>query len=284
MTRESRAPGEASDRRDGGSAVLVKLGGSLITEKSGDADAREGVIRRLAAEVAEGAVAAGERVLVGHGSGSFGHPPAAEHELHRGARSEEERRAASRTQDRAARLHRRVVAALVEEGVATFSVAPSSAAVAEDGELVSFAVEPTVRALEGGFVPVTYGDVVADRRLGVTIASTESVFLRLTKTLGREGWTVRRALWLGTTPGVYGPDGRVVPRLGAGRGERIPDAVRGSQATDVTGGMRHRVQAALRLAELGVESWIGDGRIPGALARALAGEPEGGTGVRPPAD
>lgn len=259
--------------------VLVKMGGSLITEKSGDARARDDVIRRLAAEVAEGAAATDERVLVGHGSGSFGHPTAAEHDLRHGARTAEERLGLSRTQDRAARLHRRVMAALVDEGVAAFSVAPSSAAVAEDGEVAEFAAEPLVRALEGELLPVVYGDVMMDRRRGATIASTEAVFLGLAPTLAEAGWPVRRALWLGSTDGVLGADGRPLARIAAEEAD-VPEAAGGSEATDVTGGMRHRVETALRMAStMGVESWIGDGRRPGALRRALAGAPEGGTRV-----
>lgn len=263
--------------------VLVKLGGSLITDKSGDAEAREGVIDRLADEIAEGRDATDETLVLGHGSGSFGHPPAAEHDLHRGARGAEERLALSRTQDRAARLHRRVVAALTGRRLPTFSLVPSSTAVAEDGELVALAAEPLLRAVQQGYLPVTYGDVVVDRRLGVSIASTESVLLRVAGMLTEAGWPVRRALWLGTTPGVYDGDGKVLPRLPAGQGGGVPGAASGSPDTDVTGGMRHRVETALRLAEMGVSSWIGDGRRPGTLVRALAGEQEEGTRVLPTA-
>lgn len=265
-----------------GEVVLVKLGGSLITEKGGDAEARASVIRRLAAELREGGGGTGQRIVLGHGSGSFGHPPAAEFGLRSGARSAEERRAVSRTQDRAARLHRRVVAALVEAGLSPYSIAPSSAAMARDGEIEDFGLEPLAAALRGGYLPVVYGDVVADRRRGATIASTERLFLRLSEGLPRHGWRVARCLWLGVTAGVYDGDGRVLPRLGPGNGEAIPEAVGGSPDADVTGGMRHRVETALRMSRLGVCSWIGDGRDAGSLVRALAGRAEGGTRV--PAD
>lgn len=260
---------------------MVKMGGSLITEKSGDARARDDVIRRLATEVAEGAEATEERVLVGHGSGSFGHPTAAEHDLRQGARTEEERLGLSRTQDRAARLNRRVMAAFLDAGVPAFSVAPSSAGVAEDGEVTTFGAEPLVRALEGGMLPVVYGDVMMDRERGATIASTEAVLRRLVPALAEAGWRVRRALWLGSTDGVLGADGRPLARIEAEDAD-VPEAVGGSGATDVTGGMRHRVETALRMASMGVESWIGDGRRSGALRRALAGTPDGGTRISPP--
>src|SRR5262249_32654403 len=49
-------------------------------------------------------------------------------------------------------------------------------------------------------------------------------------------------------------------------------ALGGAAGTDVTGGMRHRVETALDLADLGIPSLILDGREAGLLERALAGE------------
>lgn len=274
---------DAGDREDrGGTVVLVKLGGSLITDKSGDASPRDAVIRRLAGEIAAGAPGSEERVVLGHGSGSFGHPPAAEHRLKEGANSAAELTALSRTQDRAARLHRRVVGALRAAGMDVFSVAPSSAAVADDGQPVQFALEPLVRAMEMGLMPVVYGDVMMDRERGGTIASTEAVFARLAMSLADRGWPVRRALWLGDTEGVYDSEGRVLPEIDPESAGALLGAVSGSKATDVTGGMRHRVTVAVELASRGVTSWIGGGRVSGALREALRGAPDGGTWVRPP--
>lgn len=263
--------------------VMVKLGGSLITEKAGEAEARDDVIGRLAAEIAEGRGESGARLLVGHGSGSFGHPPAAEHGLRHGADDEEERLGVGRTQRRAAALHRRVVEALLGVRVPAFSVVPSSAAVAEDGRVAAFGREPLRRALDAGHVPVVYGDVMMDRSRGSTIASTEAVFLQLAAALMEEGWRIPRALWLGTTDGVLDRDGRRRPRIEPEGGEGLPGGIGGAGATDVTGGMRHRVETALRMASLGVASWIGDGRRPGVLRRALAGDREGGTLIPPSA-
>ncbi|MFQ5350226.1 MAG: uridylate kinase, partial [Thermoanaerobaculia bacterium] len=64
--------------------TLIKLGGSLITDKRRPGRSRRQVIARLAGEIA---AAAGRRpggLIVGHGRGSFGHPAAARHGVHRG--------------------------------------------------------------------------------------------------------------------------------------------------------------------------------------------------------
>ena len=92
--------------------VLVKLGGSLITDKRGEAAVRADVVDRLAAEIAAARPRLeweGTGILLGHGSGSFGHVAAARYGLGEGLVRAGERgdpAGVAVTQDQAARLHR----------------------------------------------------------------------------------------------------------------------------------------------------------------------------------
>jgi isopentenyl phosphate kinase len=121
--------------------------------------------------------------------------------------------------------------------------------------------------------------VVLDRERGVAICSTESLFALLAERLPERGITVRRAIWLGETAGVYDRDGSPLPRLTRSDLHAAGTAIGGARGTDVTGGMRHRVETALALADLGVPSLIADGQVPGLLESALAGEDVPGTVV-----
>ena len=55
--------------------ILIKLGGSLITDKAGHEVVRSGVLARLAVELRQVAEACPSGLVLGHGSGSFGHSP-----------------------------------------------------------------------------------------------------------------------------------------------------------------------------------------------------------------
>jgi isopentenyl phosphate kinase len=266
--------------------LLVKWGGSLITDKRTPETPRPADIARLAGELAEGLPAARRRglaVVLGHGSGSFGHVAAARHRLAEGLRGSAGHRDASQlagvaeTQARAAALHRLVLDSLAAAGVAAFSIAPSSMLVAADGEPAACYAEPVARALAAGLLPVVYGDVVTDRRRGVAIASTETVFLALAAALPEHGWRATEALWLGDTPGVYDDAGRPLAALSPVEAARLSPG--GSAGTDVTGGMAHRLAAAVRLAEQGVVSTIADGREAGLLAEYLSTGSAPGTRV-----
>jgi isopentenyl phosphate kinase len=255
--------------------LLLKLGGSLITEKSQREKARPEVIARLAGEVARAAGRIPERIVLGHGSGSFGHVAAREHGIAEGLRSPSQLPGVSRTQERAAALHREVIAALIAAGLSPFSIAPSSCLVSAGGRPADLAIEPLLLALENGLLPVVYGDVVLDREQGAAICSTERILEMLATRL-----PVRRVLWLGETDGVYGEDGRTLPRLSSLDGLRFTSPA----GTDVTGGMRHRVETALALARRGIRSVLFNGLTPGLLERALLGETVPGTEIGPNPD
>ncbi|MEJ2319158.1 MAG: isopentenyl phosphate kinase [Gemmatimonadales bacterium] len=270
--------------------VLVKLGGSLITLKDRPDTPRPGVIDRLAREIAEAWPNLEGGLILGHGSGSFGHAAAHDVGLLGDGASGRARlssseglarmaRGAPDVQRKAAELHALVMAALREVDLPAFSIAPSSGATASEARILSFQAQPFALALSGSLLPVTYGDVVMDRERGASILSTETVLAGLADSLPDHGWAVERAIWLGETDGIYDAEGVTVSRVSASLGERLRHSVGGSGATDVTGGMAHRLDTALALAAQGVRSWIGDGTREGVLARALIGEEVGGTVV-----
>ena len=262
------------------SVTLVKLGGSLITDKTKPRTVAKEHLRRLATEIAAGWSGGG--LVIGHGSGSFGHPEARAAGLAGGAGgrrlgSPADRMGIARTQAAAQELHRQVVSRLIAAGVPAYSQLPSAFVVADDGEPGGPPPEPLAAALRLGLVPVTMGDVVVDRGRGASIASTETVFEFLAGALVPLGIDVRRAVWLGATPGVLDDAGRLVPRIDAANIGEASEAAGRSPAVDVTGGMEHRVSTAWKLARRGVESLIIDGRRPGLLESVLR-RPDGEAG------
>ncbi len=257
--------------------VLVKLGGSLITDKRRRNAARPAVIARLSAEAAR--ARAGLPAILGHGSGSFGHVAAARSGAHLGLGGRAGRDGAVETQAAARLLHERVLDALRAAGARPFSFAPGSFLYARAGKPAAAFVDPILEALDRGFLPVVYGDVVLDASRGVAIVSTEGVFEAIVAAAARRGRRVGRAVWLGETAGVRDAAGRTIPSITPRSWPAVRRFVGGADGTDVTGGMRLRVETALRLARRGVVSWIADGRTPGVLRRALSGDDLAGTRI-----
>lgn len=260
--------------------TLVKLGGSLLTDKQRPRALRRDVVSRLAQELAD--VCTGPdapAVVLGHGSGSFGHWAAHRHR-YRERTGPARTVAAARVQLAAGELHRRLLGALLRARVPALSLRPAAWLTLRHGAVASASVDALAGALDAGAVPVVCGDVVADHGLGTSIASTELVFQALAHSLPDRGWRVDRVLWLGATLGILDAEGELVPVIDRRRRADLDPALHGAAGIDVTGGVRLRVDAALDLAAAGVTSLIFDGRRPGALRAALLGENPGGTTVR----
>jgi len=73
--------------------IILKLGGSLLTDKRRKFSFRFEVMKRVAQEIKE----SGARLVVVHGGGSFGHPLAVEYKLAEGIVSEEQLRGVALT-------------------------------------------------------------------------------------------------------------------------------------------------------------------------------------------
>ena len=259
--------------------VFLKLGGSLITDKTAEQVARPRVIRRLAREVRSALnKRPGLRLILGHGSGSFGHVVANRYGTRKGVRGPEAWQGFAEVADAAAELNRLVTAAFVKEGVPVLSLSPSALARCEKGALTEFDTAPLMCALKAGLVPLVYGDVAFDTALGGTIASTEDVFVYLAQEM-----SPTRILLVGDVPGVYGQASptRVVSVITPATLEKIRPALGGSRGTDVTGGMDAKVTQMLDLVahypRLTIH--ILSGKTPGLVQRALV-SPDVSTGTR----
>jgi isopentenyl phosphate kinase len=259
--------------------VLIKLGGSLITDKSRPQTLRGDTLKRLAEEIGAARSRWPQPLLVGHGSGSFGHQAARDHDLQGPLTTDHQRQGVSTTQLHAAHLHLHVLEALHGAGARPFSLSPSSCLLSREGKPLATSWEPLTRALDLGLLPVVYGDVVLDRGWGAAIASTEAVLLELVRWLEGTDFRVRRALWFGDTDGILDADGATIRRVTPANRAAVGEAIGAPGGTDVTGGMGLRLETAGRLAAQGISSWILDGRRPGLLELALAGEDPGGTFV-----
>ena len=237
--------------------VVLKLGGSVITDKDAPETVDDGGLRAAVDAIA---AADPDRLVLVHGGGSFGHVAAADRGISREAGS---RDAADvwAVHDAMRRLNDAVLRRLHDAGVAAVPVHPLSVAARDEGDALALPLDSTATLLGEGFVPVLHGDVVGHAGAGATVVSGDELVTRLAAGLDAD-----RVGLCSTVTGVY-DDGEVIPRIT--EFDAVADAVGGSESTDVTGGMAAKVRALLDLDApahvFGSES----------LSAFLAGEPAG---------
>ena len=255
------------------SPLFLKLGGSLITDKTRPYQPH---LDRLAALSTELAAFLKEhpsgRLLLGHGSGSFGHTAAAQHGTRAGVRDEQGWRGFAEVHHLAALLNRYMMDALHAAGIPALAFPPVASVSAREGKVSSWDTAPLRTALEHGLLPVIYGDTVVDEVRGGTILSTEDLFAHLAPIL-----RPARILLAGQEPGVWADfpaRTRLLDVIHADSGESLGVGLGGAEGVDVTGGMLSKVEQMLDLVRSvpDLEVTIFSAQEPGDLSRALTGE------------
>ena len=244
--------------------VILKLGGSVVTDKAGDCAIRTGRIAECAGEIAR---RPNLQVVLVHGAGSCGHPQARRHRLEKGVPPGDPAGIVV-THAAVARLNDAVVGALREAGRDAVGIHPLGHCLAVDGRLRDPDWRAVGHLLGLGITPVLHGDVVADTVRGASVVSGDQLVASLARALGpaRVGLAT-------DVPGVLGGDGAVLGRVGREGGRGVAG---GSRNTDVTGGMEGKIRELLALADAGIPSAIFHASRIGDF---LDGKPHGGTTI-----
>jgi isopentenyl phosphate kinase len=244
---------------------MLKLGGSVITDKSAHCTANRDQLATIARSIAR---ARTDGMVVVHGAGSCGHPEAKRYNLDVGAVTGQTE-GIFVTHRAVSRLNEEVVATLRGQGVAAIGVHPLHTAIADNGRLVAFECRHLETMLDLGMVPVIHGDVVMDLSKGACIVSGDQLVRYLAV-----GLSISRVGLATDVPGVLDGE-RVVSEITR---DTMPALrIGNSMHTDVTGGMRGKINELLELSDAGVGSAIFH---VSRVADFLAGASHGGTTVR----
>jgi|SRR5579883_346189 len=254
--------------RDTRSVTIVKIGGSVLTDKARLKTPRFEAIEAFGRELAEISPALRRRLILVIGGGSFGnaaahpafeafgHPCSAVHEclVEWCKLLEDHWRAAN---------------------VDCTSFLASSLFRPRQKTLV-FCDDPIREALAEGSIPLIFGDLVATpTRTRLVSSDILPVFI------GRK-FDVDRVVSLTNVEGVW-CEGTVLRDLRKSDRHAICSIAAHSDFPDSTGGMRLKVMSMFRLAAMGIEGVICSGYNPTNLRRAVAGEPLPGTVFKPDA-
>lgn len=246
--------------------IFIKFGGSLITDKTKPNSVKLENIKNLSQQIRE--ILDKDKnisLIIGTGAGSFGHYLVDKYHLQNGLKNEEHKLRLAEVQNGCATLNRIVVSALIQAGIPACTVNPSSVIMANNGQVNNFFIESILGFIHLGVIPVIYGDMVYDSKIGASVFSTEKQLIELVKKLKEVNLKLDKAIFCGTTDGVLNQDGKTIKQINR---ENFPTISKGffkSEGTDVTGKMRQKVESCLQLTEFGVKSYIINGLTKNSL-------------------
>lgn len=234
--------------------VIVKLGGSALTDKTRPHTIHQGRFTQAIGSIAQ-LHHSGVGLIVVHGAGSFGHFEAAHYEIQGGRASS---LGMSATHMAVTKLNGLVVEALIERGVPAVGVSP----LLVPGKV---RVDFVATLLDRGHLPVLHGDACYGGDGRTVVLSGD----RLVGMMAEAFEFVRRVVFVSDVDGVMERPpgeggGKVVKKVTVdGRGEVCLEGEMrvGGGGVDVTGGIVGKVAAAGRCVAEGA------GRITGFIVR-----------------
>jgi len=247
--------------------IILKLGGSVITDKSKECFFKKKVVDNLSKEIKR----ANKEIILIHGAGSFGHIQAEKFKLNKGYVNKNQLHGFSVTQERVQRLNTLVLKSLQDNGIPAVSISPHSVLKLDNHKLADINYKIFEEYLENHFTPVTFGDVVLDKKLRFSICSGDLLSIALTK-----HFKPKRVIYVIDVDGLYTSNPKInknAKLIESSTIEQLENFTTSLDShADVTGGMGGKLDAVKTITKLGINTILVNGNKPDRLYNVLVEE------------
>ena len=259
--------------------IILKIGGSILTNKDSNESEVDNVsLKRIASEIKSSLDSSDKELIIVHGAGSFGHPPAKKYKIGEAFDKSEypqKRIGFCEVQNAVKKLNMLICEAFIEKGLPVVAIPASSFMSAANKRITEGNLEYFNKYLQKGFIPVIYGDVVLDSELEICVISGDQIIQYLAKNLNPD------RVILGTdVDGVYNKNPKTHDdAIFFDKFSSLEDleTLEGTTNVDVTGGMVGKIKELLYLADLGIESKIINAEVNDNIFKALENKDVKGT-------
>jgi len=234
--------------------ILLKLGGSLLTEKNKPLSIRKKIIKNTVQQIID----ANEKIILIHGGGSFGHPIAKKYKISQGIDRAISNQilGLTETHNAMADLNSYLVNQFLERNYPILSIQPSSIYLKDSKNFKDNSIEVIETALDLNILPILYGDIILDKRGSFSIISGDQIIFKLCKNLQK--YRVSKVIFAIETDGIFikvqNPTGlkiELAKKIHSPELDNLDLADLG-QKIDVTGGIKGKVSSIKKISELGI--------------------------------
>lgn len=252
---------------------FLKLGGSVITNEDRKDSAKIDNIDRLLRETYEAKKSDKFKIIIGHGGGSFPHIPAKKYRVNEGLINKDSYLGSVITLEAASKLDSIIMNRAIKLGIPLFSFSPHSFGTSKNGEFKVESINGIKTALDLGFIPIVYGDVVLDTNKGVTISSTEDVFSALARKLKPQKIIIATNVdgVFTKNPHIY-KDAKLIRHVDSYNIKQVLSLAGDSVRVNVTGGMNSKLLSLYEMvSKIGSKGYIVNGDKSNLLRKILTG-------------
>ena len=251
--------------------IILKIGGSILTNKDApESEVDSDSLKRIAREIKSSLDNSSKELIIVHGAGSFGHPPAKKYKIGQSFDESEypqKRIGFCEIQNAVKKLNMLICEEFISQDLPVIAIPASSFIKATSKRITEGNLDIFKSYLSKGFIPVIYGDVVLDSDLEFCVISGDQIIQYLAGNLNPQ------QVILGTdVDGVYNKNPKT--HDDAIFYEKFSsmedlDTLEGTTNVDVTGGMVGKIKELLYLADLGIESKIINAEVEDNIFKVL---------------
>lgn len=246
---------------------VIKLGGSVITDKATECCFKQEIMDRLAAELSK----AKKEVILVHGAGSFGHILAKKYSLNEGLTKKSQLEGFARTQVMVQRLNTLVLSSLHAHDIPAVSIPPHAVLSLSNHKATHVDYSVIKTYLDLGFMPVCFGDVALDTKLGFSICSGDLLVHLLAAEFKPE-----RVIFVLDEDGLYSANPKTEKNatfIEEATGKDLKRlSTRVNAHADVTKGMEGKLSAIRKVASEGIDTVLLNGNVHNRLYDTLKGK------------
>ena len=233
--------------------ILIKLGGSIITNKEKPLSAKRKIINNLAKNLKK----IDESIIIVHGGGSYGHYWSVKYDMHTKEKKYDLRGVAI-VKNSMIELNKIVLDLLLKNKLNPYCLPPTD--FMSGNKPILKKIQEIKKIAESGLIPVTYGDALWFGQKKTYILSGDKIMTHLAKIL-----KPRLCIFALNEDGLYSDlkSKKLIYEL---KNERpsISD-----NKMDVTGGMTRKVEEASNISKIGVNVFFVNGNKPERIVKAI---------------
>ncbi len=250
--------------------ILLKLGGSLLTDKNKPFSLREDILESCLNQIIESKKA----IILIHGGGSFGHPIAKKYQISQGLNDSIKNQiiGLSKTHKAMNEFNSIIINKMLDNGRSAISVQPSSIFIQDFNEIIFKSIDPIEKMLDLGIIPVLYGDILLSWDSSFTILSGDQIILKLCEKIQK--YKISKVIFAIEEDGIYIEDNgnkRLALKLKSNDLTNLKMAEL-DQKIDVTGGIKGKLEAIKEIIKFNIPVQIINGIKNKNILKALNNE------------
>ncbi len=241
--------------------ILIKLGGSIITNKQKPLTPNISAINKIVAQLKK----IREPIIIVHGGGSFGHYWSVRYDMHTKP-AKYSKNGVAVVKNSMVELNKIILDSFLKNELNPYCLPPTDFMFSDKADAKK--VKEIARIAKDGLVPVSYGDVLWHGKNKFYILSGDRIMGILAKIL-----KPRLAIFVLNVDGVYS-DMKTKKLLYE---IKVQETAISEVEMDVTGGMTHKIKEAMMISKGGIDVFLVNGNKPERIVNAIKGKKFEGT-------